>query len=60
MGYTIYFQDPHLLYDEVEAKIREGYLLFSKMLLKKQYQDLDFEVVYEIDFADPIMKTFRK
>jgi len=50
MGDTIYFQDPGLLYDEVLAKIREGFLLFSKMLLKKGYQGLEFDDLYKIDF----------
>ena len=52
-GYNIYFQNSNLLYDEIYTKIQEGFLLFSKMLLKKESQELDFNILFQVNFQDP-------
>ena len=52
-GYNIYFQNSNLLYDEIYTKIQEGFLLFSKMLLKKESQELDFNTLFQVNFQDP-------
>jgi len=60
MGYTIYFQDPHLLYDEIEAKIREGYLLFRRCYLKSNTKTLTSKLSMRLILQIQITKTFRK
>jgi len=53
IGYIIIFEKPNLLLDAVFEKIKESFTIFSRMLLKDQYQDLGFVDVYHIPFNDP-------
>ena len=60
IGYNIYFQNPYLLYDEIVAKLKEGFLLFSKMVFKKELQDIEFEDAYKIKIEDSGDESYRK
>jgi len=53
VGYTIFFQKPSMLFVQVMEKMKESFTLFSRMLLKSEYKETEFETLYEINFKEP-------
>ena len=59
-GYIVFFQKPKLLFDQGWDKFKESYTLFARLLLKKDYQESEFEEVYKIPFEDCENELFKK
>jgi len=60
VGYIIYFQKPNLLLDQVIEKMKEAFILFSRMLLKTKYQDSEFEDMLNIPFDEEENIIFKE
>jgi len=52
ISYITTFEKSSLLFDQVYEKIKEGYTIFARMLLKQHYQGWTFEEVYSLPFHD--------
>jgi len=50
--YIVVFQKSNLLFDQVIDKMREAYIIFSQMLLKKKFQENEFENLWSIPFEE--------
>ena len=51
-GYTVFFQRPALLWDQVFEKMKESYIVFARMLLKESFRGLEYNEISEIPFEN--------
>ena len=59
-SYNVEFQKAQLFLDHVLFKIKEGYLLFSKMLFKPNLENLTFEEIRKIEFGEIGSKSYQQ
>jgi len=53
VGYINAFQKPDLLFDQVIKKVKQGYIIFGRMLLKDKFQDYEFDDLIKVPFRNP-------
>lgn len=58
--YNVEFQKAELFIDHVLFKIKEGYLLFAKMILKSSHNNLNFEEIKKINFREATSKSYQQ
>ena len=58
-SYNLYFQKENLFYDGVFGKIREGFVVFANMVVKKELKSLKFADHYSHPFEDLTLCIFH-
>jgi len=59
-GYIVLFQRPKMIFEQAWEKFKESYTLFARLILKKEYQESEFEDVYPIPFDNAENELYKK